>query len=61
MNATEEKRMDTLLPASEKSAATEVLEFLEELNQEEQRDFMSFLHGAKFVMALGSKEPKATV
>ena len=48
----EEKRMDVVLPQSEKQMATEVMEFLEGLSQGEQRDFMNFLHGAKFVMTL---------
>lgn len=55
----EEKRMDIVLPQSEKQMATEVMEFLEGLSQGEQRDFMNFLHGAKFVMTLSGK-PKET-
>ena len=48
----EEKKMDVVLPQSEKPLATEVMEFLEEMDQREQRVFMNFLQGAKFVMSL---------
>lgn len=54
----EEKRMDVVLPQSEKEVATEIMEFVEGLNQGEQRDFMNFLHGAKFVMALNREATK---
>ena len=49
---TEERRMDFVLPQSEKTLATEVMEFLEEMDQREQREFMNFLQGAKFAMSL---------
>ena len=57
----EEKRMDVVLPQCDKPMAVEVMEFLNGLNQGEQRDFMYFLHGAKFVMTLSGKPAKETV
>ena len=57
----EEKRMDVVLPQCEKPMAVEVMEFLGELSKGEQRDFMNFLHGAKFVMTLSGKSAKETV
>lgn len=57
----EEKKMDVVLPQCEKPMAVEVMEFLNGLNQGEQRDFMNFLHGAKFVMALNGVTPKEAV
>lgn len=57
----EEKKMDVVLPQCEKPIAVEVMEFLNGLNQGEQRDFMNFLHGAKFVMALNGATPKEAV
>lgn len=57
----EEKKMDVVLPQCEKPMAVEVMEFLNGLNQGEQRDFMNFLHGAKFVMALNGTTPKKAV
>ena len=55
----EEKKIDVVLPQSEKSIATEVMEFLGELNQTEQKDFMNFLQGAKFAMGLNNNTGKA--
>lgn len=57
----EEKRMDAVLPQCEKPMAVEVMEFLGELSQGEQRDFMNFLHGAKFVMSLNGKATKEAI
>lgn len=57
----EEKKMDVVLPQCEKPMAVEVMDFLESLNQGEQRDFMNFLHGAKFVMSLNGKQAKEAI
>lgn len=61
METKQEKRMDTVLPQSEKAMAVEVMDFISELSQGEQRDFMNFLHGAKFVMTLNRNPAGKTV
>ena len=57
----EEKRMDVVLPQEEKAMAVEVMDFIHELTQGEQREFMNFLHGAKFVMTLNRGQAGKTV
>lgn len=52
METKQEKKMDVVLPQNEKAMAVEVMDFIHELTQGEQREFMNFLHGAKFVMTL---------
>ena len=46
------EKMDVVLSQDNKEMATEVMGFLNELNQKEQREFMNFLQGAKFAMTL---------
>lgn len=48
----EPNQMNVVLPQANKEVAVEVLEFLEELNVKEQREFMNFLQGARFAMTL---------
>ncbi|MCI6554029.1 MAG: hypothetical protein MR430_10925 [Lachnospiraceae bacterium] len=57
----DEKRMDIVLPQGEKAMAVEVMDFISELSQGEQRDFMNFLQGAKFVMTLGKTSALRTI
>lgn len=60
METKQEKKMDVVLPQNEKAMAVEVMDFIHDLTQGEQREFMNFLHGAKFAMALSGKtEAKA--
>ena len=47
--------METLLHEDNRQVAEEVLDFLDELNAREQREFMNFLQGARFVMTLNRR------
>ena len=48
----EAKKLDVILPQSENKLATEIMQFVQELNLQEQRDFMAFIQGARFAKAL---------
>lgn len=46
------QKPEIVLPQSENPLAVEIMKFLEELDQQEQREFMTFMQGARFAMTL---------
>lgn len=46
------QKPEIVLPQSENLLAVEIMKFLEELDQQEQREFMTFMQGARFAMTL---------
>jgi hypothetical protein len=50
--------METLLNKNSKQEATEVIEFLKELDQNEKNEFFSFMQGIRFAKNLKPKKLK---
>lgn len=54
------KEMKTMLATENKQEATEVIEFLGELDPEEKRDFMVFMQGIRFIKGTAQKAAPQT-
>ena len=53
------KATETMLKTENKQEATEVMEFLGELNQNEKKDFLTFMQGIRFARNMaGRKTPQ---
>lgn len=52
------KNTEIMIPASAKPEATEVMEFISELSQDEQKDFLIFMQGMRYARSRATGQPQ---
>lgn len=58
MTKAEEKRTETMIDQLNRKEATEVMEFVEILDDNEKKEFLAFLQGARFAKNMSSETIK---
>lgn len=51
---------ETIIKKENQTEATEVMDFLEELDQSEKKEFMAFIHGVQFTKNMNRQSKTAT-